>query len=109
MMNTPSRLLNSFHIAGFTHYEGPLALRDLAVGTKLKLVTEPENRHDDFAVAIYKDKYKLGYIPRHSNKFIALLLQNGYEAFETIVQQVDGKEHPEEQVLVGVYVKNKKA
>lgn len=105
-MNIPSRLLSSFPIAGFMYYDGAMAFKELSVGTKLKLIPEPENRHDDYAVAVYKDKYKLGYIPKYSNKFIALLLQNGYNAFEAIIQQLDPKEHPEEQVRIGIYVIN---
>lgn len=40
-MNTPSKLLSSFHIAAFSYYDGALAFKALKVGAKLKISAEP--------------------------------------------------------------------
>ena len=61
-----------------------------------------------YAVEIYHDKHKLGYIPRTDNKQIAKLLSTGNDCFETRIQWVDGETHPENQLGAIVYVVEKK-
>lgn len=46
-----------FHIAGFTFYEGVLAFSQLQAGTELLLKPEPDNRHDENAVAIWHNDH----------------------------------------------------
>lgn len=104
-MKVQTKMVKSFYIAGFTYYEGALAFQHLHIGTKLKLVAEPKNRHDDYAVALYFNQFKLGYIPARQNRTIAMLLNNGYNVFKAVVQQIDPHEHPEQQVRVAVFVK----
>ena len=60
--------LDNFHIAGFGYWEGCEAFEHLKIGTKLELVREEDNRFDPYAVAIYYGEYKLGFIPRGSNR-----------------------------------------
>ena len=62
-MYEPSRVLLSFHIAGFQYADGALVLGDLKAGDKLTLCAERDNPHDPEAVAIYYGKTKLGYVP----------------------------------------------
>lgn len=52
-MYEPSRVLLSFHIAGFQYADGALVLGDLKAGDKLTLCAERDNPHDPEAVAIY--------------------------------------------------------
>lgn len=96
--------LKSFLIAGFQYHEGALAFSQMEIGTKLQLRAEPENRWDHNAVAIYFADYKLGYIPRDENHDIAKILQAGHEIFETVVQQLDPRENPANQVRVVIFV-----
>ena len=49
-MYEPSRVLLSFHIAGFQYADGALVLGDLKVGDKLTLCAERDNPHDPEAV-----------------------------------------------------------
>ena len=62
-MYEPSRVLLSFHIAGFQYADGALVLGDLKAGDKLTLCAERDNPHDPEAVAIYYGNTKLGYVP----------------------------------------------
>ena len=59
-----------FTIAGFTYYDGCIAFNKLKIGKKLLLKTEPRNKYDDHAVAIYYKDLKLGFIPREYNKHV---------------------------------------
>lgn len=45
-MYEPSRVLLSFHIAGFQYADGALVLGDLKAGDKLTLRAERDNPHD---------------------------------------------------------------
>ena len=95
----------SFHIAGFTYYQGVYVFQKLEIGTKLNLRLDENNIHDDFAVEIYFEDKKLGYVPRNQNQEISILLKAGYDIFDCVVQQISVGEHPEEQVRVAVFVR----
>jgi hypothetical protein len=71
----PALLLNRFSIAGFQYHDGPALVRRLQPGVQLKLVREPANPYDLFAVEIFLDKTKLGYVPRSDNKHLSRLLE----------------------------------
>lgn len=103
-----SRQYFNCHIAGFSHYEGCLAINDLKPGVKLVLERELNNPFDPRAVAIYYDNYKLGYIPKTHNEDICTFLDMGYtEIFDARVQTVSPDSHPEAQVRVVVFIKSK--
>ena len=104
-MYEPSRQVSTFFIAGFKNYDGAGELGKLAPGKKLKLRPEPDNPHDPDAVALYRGKTKLGYVPRGENGLIALLSFYGHaDVFECRVLQVDKRADPWKQVRVGVFV-----
>lgn len=95
----------SFHISGFTYYEGPLLAKKLKLGQKLKLKAEPENRYDENAVAVYYKNKKIGFVPKNKNYSMAKLLNQGHNPFKVVIQQVDKHVHPEQQYRVTVYIK----
>lgn len=99
-------VLNIFSIAGFQFYDGPALVHRLkpddeivhAIGNgssspeelvqgvdphdfrsdcRLDLRAEPENPHDPFAVEIFFQTVKLGYVPRSDNRHISRLLLQG--------------------------------
>ena len=99
--------LDNFHIAGFGYWEGCEAFRQLKIGTKLELVREADNQFDPYAVAIYYEDYKLGYIPRGSNHDISKYLDMGLEdIYEVRVTRITPDVHPEQQVEVIVNILN---
>ena len=89
-MYEPSKIMQSFFIAGFQYHDGALALKKLKAGKKLELVAEPDNPHDPDAVAIYRKGVHLGYVPGDSNATIAQLLRFGHaNVLECRIMQVD--------------------
>ena len=104
-MYEPSRVLLSFHVAGFQYADGALVLGDLKAGDKLTLCAERDNPHDPEAVAIYYGKTKLGYVPGNEVGPLSLMMYYGHEdVFEAHVQQVAPERSPWHQVRVGLYV-----
>lgn len=94
-----------FHLAGFTYYDGVVVFEKLKVGTKLRLVREPDNKFDPYAVAIYYEDSKLGFVPRNENHTLSLFLEMGYEdLFETYINRVSSEANPEAQIGVNVFL-----
>lgn len=63
-------------VAGFQYHEGMRwkVFRRLRVSQRLLLVREPENPHDELAIAVHTtDGHKLGYLPRSCNAIPAAL------------------------------------
>jgi hypothetical protein len=70
-------LMNQFQVAGLAYYEVKAVIHALQPGAALRLVAEPTNRHDEFAVELWHGKHKLGYVPRSDNRPLSRLLQQG--------------------------------
>lgn len=72
-----------FYIAGWQHYQGEEILgnlMNLVSGSEkpnLFLEHDVENEYDEFAVAVYFETMKLGYVPRAYNEEIANFLALG--------------------------------
>lgn len=95
-------------IAGFTYWDGCMALERLKIGSQLQLMWEEDNKFDPYAVAVFFEDMKLGYIPRGENHDLSKFLEMGYEdIFEVRVNKLDLDEHPESQVGIIVYLKRK--
>ena len=107
--NTINKHICNFYIAGFTFWDGCRAFSELKVGIPLKLVREDGNKFDPYAVAIYYEGYKLGFVPRGDNELICQFLDLGYtEIFDARVQRISPEAHPEKQVGVVVFLKEAK-
>ena len=57
---------------------------NLNTEVKLDVKREKDNKYDEFAIALYFNKTKVGYIPRDKNEVIARLLDAGKKFFATI-------------------------
>ena len=107
--NTINKHIGSFYIAGFTFWDGCMAFSQLKVGKALKLVREEDNKFDPYAVAIYYEGYKLGFVPRGDNQLICQFLDLGYtDIFDARVQRISPDAHPEKQIGVVVFLKDAK-
>ncbi len=96
---------SSFNIAGFTYYNGVDVFGDLKIGLKLRAVTEPDNKFDPYAVALYHGESKLGFVPRQYNMEISKFLNLGYQGlFEFVINRVVPDAKPEMQVSVLVRI-----
>lgn len=100
--------LANFYIAGLTYYDAPICFKKLEIGTKLKLELDEENKFDPRAVAIYYEDYQLGYVPRAENRIFYKLLKTGNgDILRLVIQQIDEREHPENQIRVVAHIVEK--
>lgn len=104
-MNTHSRYLADFNVAGMRYWDGALVLSKLEPGEKLQLIAEPQYLHDSDAAAICYKSNKIGYIPQDFNFFPAQLLRFGHKnVLECRVLKVDKSADPWRQLRVGLYI-----
>jgi len=100
------------YVAGRQFYEADDVWGSLSVGTTLEMDGEPGNEHDAYAVSLWlagKDRrYKIGYLPRSSNEFVAVMLAMGWgEAFDCVVSRLDGAAPYDKQISVTVRILKK--
>lgn len=96
----------NFDIAGFSFWEGAMVISELQPGMQLQLVREQDNHFDAYAVAIWFNNHKLGFVPRTMNHELSKFVEMGYnDIFDVRVQRVDPSSHPEHQVSVIIYLK----
>lgn len=71
--------LSSPYLAGFQHYQGPEIESQLSENNLLTLKREPTNQYDGYAIEVFQNNAKLGYLPRNENKVIARLMDQGVD------------------------------
>ncbi len=93
------------HIAGLTYYDAVLVFKNLEIGFQLDLEIDENNKFDPYAVAIYANGYKIGYIPKTSNKELYKFLEMGYsDAFDVRINKINPNEHPESQIGISIHL-----
>ena len=108
-MYEPSRHVSTFHVAGFQRYDGALVLDRLKVGAALDMAPERDNPYDPNAIELRLGGTKLGYVPRGENDLMAVMAFYGHAGVvEARVVQVDPEAAPWRQLLVGVYVTDRR-
>ena len=98
----PDLYLDSLYIAGFQYYQGEQHENLLRENELLELRRQTENPHDYFAVEVYHNNIKLGYLPRSGNKIIARMMDQGVRV-NARVRSINPEEHPGRRVKVRVY------
>lgn len=93
-----------FPLAGATYYDLPLVFKQMEIGDQLTLKAETDNRYDEFAIAIYYQEHKIGFVPRDCNEHLSKLLQLGLDIFDARIQTLCPNAHPSEQVHVVLHL-----
>lgn len=110
-METKKRYYTEFHIAGVQYHDADLVWDRLAIGTRLRLVREDDNKYDTNAIAIvYRDECHesdtlIGYVPRDENELMALLMDSGWKGiFDCRLSRINPEAHYEQQLSVKIRV-----
>lgn len=69
--------LSSPYLAGSRYHQGFEIVTQLRENILLTLKREPTNAHDCYAIEVFQNNTKLGYLPRAENKVIARLMDQG--------------------------------
>lgn len=95
-------LLQCF-VAGFRHYRGMELLGEMEVNDFVELKREPENEYDDFAIALYWQQEKIGFIPADFNETIARLMDAEALPMLASITHLNKEVKPWENVVIAVY------
>lgn len=101
----PERLtpLWSGPVAGFQFHRGADVADELQPGHLLLLVREPDNAHDECAIAVYSASTKLGYVPRADNAVLAAMLDSGeYRLLGKVEEVGPANRNPWERLFFSV-------
>lgn len=96
--------LSSPCIAGFQYYHGPEVENQLREGDQLSLKREPQNQYDQYAVEVYLEREKLGYLPRKENKIIARMMDQGVNVGGRIMK-INSGSMSYHKVMIDVFYK----
>lgn len=96
-------LVQSSPLAGSQYYAVAELWPRLAVGNRLTLVREADNRHDARAVRVDWQGQPLGYLPRAENGAVAAALDRG-EKLEARIARLTQDANPWRRVEVQVFV-----
>ena len=94
--------LSSPYLAGFQYYQGPEIETQLRENNLLTLKREPTNPHDCYAIEVFQDNVKLGYLPRNENKVIARMMDQGVTVKARILE-VDPEVYAYRKVKMNVF------
>jgi hypothetical protein len=94
-------LFQSF-VAGFRFYRGMELLPMMGVNDPLELRREPENEYDSFAIALYWQEEKIGFLPAANNEMIARLLDAEALPLLAFITHINYEVQPWENIAVAV-------
>jgi hypothetical protein len=97
-------LIQTSPIAGFQYYQGEFFWKELSVGDPLQLSREPDNPHDENAVAIYWEGIKLGYLPRVENIAVARMMDKG-QSINALIENKQKSVDPWERMAIEVWLR----
>lgn len=95
--------LLQFFVAGFRHYKGMELLPYMELNDLLELRREPENEHDECAIALYWQQEKIGFVPASSNEMLAKLLDAKALPLLGMITHLNREVKPWENVVAAVY------
>lgn len=100
-LTSKSTKLITTNIAGLQYYHGIENLSNFKINDKVQLIREPENIHDKYAIAVYWNNLKIGFIPRNNNKVLANLMDNS-KFLHSEIKYINHNESVWNKVFVGV-------
>jgi hypothetical protein len=95
-------LVQSSPLAGFRYHEAVDLWDVLRVGDALELRREPDNAHDQRAVAVWWRGRKLGYVPQRENGAIAWGMDRG-ERVSARISRLAAHPNPARRIEFEVY------
>jgi len=96
-------LIYRHHVAGFQYGEGMKVGDKMKEGDELLLVREPENIHDENAVAVYWKHHRIGYVPAVDNEMPNNFLLQGL-ALQARIDKINHDADPWEFCEAGIYL-----
>ncbi|WP_304067076.1 HIRAN domain-containing protein [Pedobacter glucosidilyticus] len=101
-INTKLVKIYDNYVRGLSHYDFRKAQKLIKDGDELKLLREPENIYDSFAIQVNSQEYRLGYIAAYENIILANMMDSGVN-IKAYVSQKDLQRYPHESLAIEVF------
>lgn len=95
-------LLQCF-VAGFRFYKGMELLNEMHEGDLLELKREPQNEHDECAIALFWNNEKIGFIPASENEVLSRLLDANVLQLLAEITHLNKGVEPWENLAIAIY------
>ena len=92
--------LTTIKVAGLQY--GECVNEEFKQDESLKLIREPKNPYDKYAVAIYRQNKKVGYVPKTNSRIVASMLDNR-ENIKAFVRYYKAEEEQWERLWVSLW------
>lgn len=90
-----------FYVAGWRYYDGETVIKDLTKGTVLRLVLDPDNEFDPFAIKVLgPEDAMLGYVPVYYSSYLDEAVAEGN--YHAQVERIGALDNPDLRVSVRV-------
>ena len=96
-------LLHDF-IRGFQYYKVEALFENLREEDALELEREYDNKYDRYAIAIYWNGHKLGFVAREKNNLFAKLIDAQILSFKAKIKTLEGEASSWEQLFYQIYI-----
>lgn len=90
------------YVRGLTHYHFPKVKNNIKDGDEIKLLREPENLYDRFAIQVNFNEHRLGYVAAYENIVLANMLDAGVK-LTAYISQKNLKRHFTEWLAIEVF------
>ena len=77
------------YLKGLNYYQYKYISAKIKEGDMVSLKRDSENKHDSFAVEVYYEEHKLGYLPAYENLVLSNLLDQGVELKAFVSKKVE--------------------
>mgnify|MGYP000179797952 CR=1 FL=1 len=98
------------YLKGIIHYQLNEVIKKINIGEELKLSREVDNIYDSFAIGVFYEDTKLGYIAAFENIVLANLLDQGVEltSFISNLNKEDNYRAVSIEIYANIIVQNPK-
>jgi hypothetical protein len=96
-------LLHDF-IRGFQYYKVEALFENLREEDALELEREYDNKYDRYAIAIYWNRHKLGFVAREKNNLFAKFIDAQILSFKAKIKTLEGEASSWEQLFYQIYI-----
>lgn len=94
-----------FYIAGYVYYDGENIENRIGKNEILTIKRESTNIHDSYAIEIYWNNYKLGYVPRQHNEILAKIMDSDINLYAKI-KSINKSDPTWERVIIEIYMES---
>lgn len=102
LIYTQSVKIYDNYIRGLLHYDFKQIKDSIQEGDEVKLVREPTNMYDCFAIQVNRGENRLGYLAAYENIVMANMLDSGV-GLRAYISQKDLQRHAQEWLAIEVF------